>query len=268
MSSAVRFVRMTWRVDGWRFDPERMFDLDGAVAVVTGGASGLGRALALGFDARGAAVAVVDVDEEGAEEVAAALDDGTAVEADVTDAASLTRAKEAVLGAHGDYDILCNVPGINVRKPVLELSEEEWRDVVELNLTGVFLSAKTFGEHLVERGGGSVINMSSIRGIDGGPDQAPYSASKGGVVQLTKVLAAEWAPDVRVNALAPGYAKTPLVRKAMEDEEWYEEMRRGHMLGRFADPEEVVGSAIYLASEASSFVTGTTLSVDGGWTAR
>lgn len=258
---------MTWRVDEWRFDPERMFDLDGEVAVVTGGASGLGRAIALGFDARGAAVAVVDIDAEGAEEVAAELDDGTAVEADVTDASSLTRAKESVLDAHGDYGVVCNLPGINIRKPALELSEEEWRDVIEVNLTGVFLSARTFGDHLVERGGGSVINMGSIRGIDGGPEQGPYSASKAGVIQLTKVLAAEWAPDVRVNALAPGYAKTPLVRQAMEDEEWYEEMRRGHLLDRFADPEEVVGGAIYLASEASSFVTGTTLSIDGGWTA-
>ena len=260
---------MTWRVSEWTFDPETMFDLDGSVAVVTGGASGLGRAIALGFDARGATVVVADVDEEGAEEVLSELgDDATAVTADVTDAGSLEAARDEVLEAHGDYDVVCNIPGINVRKPVLEMSESEWRDVIELNLTGVFLSAKTFGEHLTERGGGRVVNMASIRGIDGGPDQAPYSASKGGVVQLTKVLAAEWAPDVRVNALAPGYAKTPLVREAMEDEEWHEEMRRGHMLGRFAEPEEVVGAAVFLATEASSFVTGATVPVDGGWTAQ
>lgn len=250
-------------------DPESMFDLAGKTAVVTGAASGLGRAIALGFAARNATVVCADVDEEGAESVAAGADgDATAVAVDVTDRDSLAALRDDVLADHGSYDVLCNVPGTNTRKPVLELSEAEWREIVDLNLTGVFLAAKTLGPPLVEQGHGSVINMSSIRGIDGGPDQSAYSASKGGVVQLTKVLAAEWAPAVRVNALAPGYVKTPLVREAMADADWYDAMREKHMLGRFGDPDEVVGGAVYLASEASSFVTGSTLSIDGGWTAQ
>ena len=264
---------MSWRTEDWRFDPATAFDLDGRTAVVTGGASGLGRAIALGFGARGANVVVADIDAVGAEEVVDALEstgdgEAMAVEADVTDPGSLARLRRRSVEAFGGYEIACAIPGINVREPVLDLSLEDWRDVIELNLTGVFLCAKVLGRHLVEEGRGSLITMASIRGIDGGPAQGPYSASKGGVVQLTKVLAAEWAPDVRVNALAPGYMKTPLVRKAMEDEEWYERIRTGHLLDRFGDPEEVVGGAVFLASDAASFVTGTILPIDGGWTAQ
>ncbi|WP_225333512.1 SDR family NAD(P)-dependent oxidoreductase [Halomicrobium urmianum] len=260
---------MTGDTEDWVVDPESMFDLSGKTAIVTGAASGLGRAIALGYAARGATVVCADVDEAGASEVADATDGSASGEyVDVTDAGSLAALRDRVLDEHGSYEVLCNVPGMNVRKPVTELSETEWREVIELNLTGVFLAAKTLGVPLVERGGGSVINMASIRGIDGGPDQSAYSASKGGVIQLTKVLAAEWAPDVRVNALAPGYMKTPLVREAMADREWYEAMRDGHMLERFGEPEEVVGPAVYLAADASSFVTGSVLTVDGGWTAQ
>lgn len=264
---------MTWRTEDWRFDPGTVFDLDGRTAIVTGGASGLGRAIALGFGARNANVVVADIDHDGAAEVVdelASLGDGRAiaVEADVTDRGSLARLRRRTIEEFGAYEICCALPGINVREPVLDLSVEDWEAVIDLNLTGVFLCAKVLGRHLVEEGRGSLITMASIRGIDGGPAQGPYSASKGGVVQLTKVLAAEWAPDVRVNALAPGYMKTPLVREAMEDEEWYERIRGGHMLDRFGDPEEVVGGAVYLASEAASFVTGTVLTIDGGWTAQ
>lgn len=259
---------MSWRPSEWRFDADAMFDLDGKTAVVTGGASGLGRTIALGLDRAGANVVVADVDLDGAREVVAECEGATAVQTDVTDPDSLRELRDEVLDRYGSYEVLFNIPGINVRVPVFELTLQEWRDVIELNLTGVFLCAKVLGEPLVDQGEGSVVNMASIRGIDGGADQSAYSASKGGVVQLTKVLACEWAPDVRVNALAPGYMKTPLVREAMADEEWYEQMRTKHVLQRFGDPEEVVGAAVYLASDTSSFVTGSTLLVDGGWTAQ
>jgi NAD(P)-dependent dehydrogenase (short-subunit alcohol dehydrogenase family) len=259
---------MSWQPEHWRYDAESLFDLSGRTAIVTGAGSGLGRAIALGLDAYGAEVVVADIDREAAREVADACTDGLAIEADVTDEASLRSLRGEVRSECGGYRILCNVPGINTRKPVLELSYEEWREIIDLNLDGMFLGAKVLGEPLVEAGRGSVINMASIRGLDGGPNQSAYSASKGGVVQLTKVLAAEWAPEVRVNALAPGYIKTPLVREAMSDEAWYEETRKGHMLERFGDPEEVVGAAVFLASDAASFVTGSILSVDGGWTAQ
>lgn len=245
-----------------------MFDFDDRAVIVTGGASGLGRAIALGFDAFGATVVVADLDLEGAEEVADRCDDAIAKTVDVTDEDSLVELRDVAIDTFGGYEVVCNIPGINTRASVLELKREEWDDIIEVNLTGVFLSAKILGEHLIDRRGGSVINMASIRGIDGGPDQSAYSASKGGVVQITKVLAAEWAPDVRVNALAPGYMKTPLVREAMVERDWVETMRGKHMLDRFGDPEEVVGGAIYLASDAASFVTGSVLTIDGGWTAQ
>lgn len=260
---------MRWQPSEWTVPLDSLFDLSDRTAIVTGAASGLGRAIAIGLDAFGADVIAADLDGDGAKAVADILsDDARSATVDVTDPESLHALRATTLETYGSYDILCNVPGTNIRKSVLELSASEWRDVVDLNLNGVFYANKVLGAHLVENGTGSVINMASIRGLDGGPNQSAYSASKGGVVQLTKGLAAEWAPEVRVNALAPGYMKTALVKEAMEDTEWYEEMRDGHMMERFGDPEEVVGGAVFLASEASSFVTGTILPIDGGWTAQ
>jgi NAD(P)-dependent dehydrogenase (short-subunit alcohol dehydrogenase family) len=258
-----------WHPDGWTVDPASMFDLSETTAIVTGGGSGLGRAIALGFGARGASVAIGDVDTESANEVVNAIDgEAMAAEADVTDQESLEQFRGAVIDEYGGYDVVVNVPGINVRKPALELTEEEWRRVVDVNLTGMYLGATVLGEPLVEAGAGSVVNMASVLGVVGLERQGAYAASKGGVVQLTRVLASEWAPEVRVNALAPGYMKTPLVVQVMDDEEWYEDMRRRHLMDRFGEPEEVVGAALFLASEASSFVTGTVLPVDGGWSAQ
>lgn len=246
-----------------------LFDLDGRTAIVTGGASGLGRQIAYGLDAFGASVVVADVDVPGAEATVENLgDDAVPIEADVTDRDSVERLRDRVLDEFGAYEVVFNVPGINTRVPAFQLSEERFREIVDLNLTGVFRSATVLGEPLVEQGRGSVVNMASALGVAALPNQSAYAASKGGVVQLTKVLAAEWAPDVRVNAIAPGYVKTPLVRQVMDDEEWYESTRELHLLERFADPSEVVGGAVYLASDASSFVTGSVLSIDGGWTAR
>lgn len=246
-----------------------LFDLDGRTAIVTGGASGLGRQIALGLDAFGATVVVADVDVPGAEETVAELaPDALAVEADVTDRGSVERLRERTLDAFGSYEVVFNVPGVNTRLPAVELSEERFREILDLNLTGVFRCATVLGQPLLEQGHGSVVNMASALGLVALANQSAYAASKGGVVQLTKVLAAEWAPDVRVNAIAPGYMKTPLVREVMGDEEWYESTRELHLLDRFGEPSEVVGGAVYLASDASSFVTGTVLSIDGGWTAH
>lgn len=260
---------MSWTPSEWAVDPGALFDLSDRTAIVTGGASGLGRAIALGFGARGADVVVADLNLDGAEAVADRIGANAIAEpVDVTDDESLQSLRDATETAFGSYEVVCNLPGKNVREPALDLSEADWRDVIDLNLTGMFLGAKVLGRPLVEKGGGSMINMASVRGIVGGNAQSAYSASKGGVIQLTRVLAAEWAPAVRVNAIAPGYMKTPLVREAMTDDGWYDSMREKHLLDRFGEPEEIVGAAIFLAGPASSFVTGSVLTVDGGWTAH
>lgn len=245
-----------------------LFDLEGKTVVVTGGASGLGREIAYGMDAFGASVVVGDIDVEGARETVEELDgDALVVECDVTDDDSVERLRKRTVAEYGAYDVVFNIPGTNTRLPALEYPLDRYRAVVDLNLTGVFRCAKVLGEPLVEQGSGSVINMASALAIGAIPRQSAYAASKGGVAQLTKVLATEWAPEVRVNALAPGYTKTPLVRETMADEEWYESMRELHLMDRFAEPWEIVGPAVFLAAEASSFVTGAILPVDGGWTA-
>lgn len=252
----------------WRFDPESLYSLSDKSAVVTGAASGLGRAIAYGLAECGASVVVADIDSDGAEEVADLIGgDAVPRRVDVTEPESVESLREFTLDRYGDYSVVFNIPGTNVRQSVFELSLEDWNRVLELNLTGMFVCAKVLGRHLVDRGDGSVVNMASGRAFDTGPQQSVYSASKAGVVQLTRVLAAEWAPDVRVNAMSPGYTKTELVREAMEDEEWHEEMRRQHLLGRFAEPKEIVGGAVFLASDASTYATGSVLTIDGGWTA-
>jgi gluconate 5-dehydrogenase len=258
-----------WKIDSWRVAPQQLFRLDGRVALVTGAASGLGRAIALGLDAVGAQVVLADIDLAGARAVAAALaNPSLAVQADVTDEASTRAMVASALGSFGRIDVSFNIPGTNVRKPLTELSLEEWQRVIGLNLDGMFLCAREVGAVMVRQGGGSMVNLSSARGLLGGANQSVYSVSKAGAAQLTRCLALEWAPhNVRVNALAPGYISTPLVASAMQDAAWYEQMRALHPQGRFGRPEEIVGAAIFLASEASSFVTGAVISVDGGWTA-
>jgi gluconate 5-dehydrogenase len=257
-----------WHVAAWQYPPRSLFDLSGRVALVSGAASGLGRAIALGLDAFGARVILADRDAAGAAAVAAVLANSpVVVEVDVADPAQVAAMVDTALDRCGRLDVGVLMPGTNVRKPALELSDEEWQRVVDLNLTAMFRCARAVGGVMVAQGRGSMILMASARGLTGGRRQSAYSASKAGVIGMMRCLAWEWAPHVRVNALAPGYMRTPLVQQIAGDAAWWQATVALHALGRAGRPEEIVGPAVFLASDASSFVTGTVLTVDGGWTA-
>lgn len=251
--------------------PSDLFDLNGRTALVTGASKGLGRAMALGLARAGCSLALCARDRDGlagTRDAVRALGARAEVFAmDVLGRQSVGAAVDAAVGTFGGLDILLNNAGVNVRKPVLELSEEEWDLVVDTNLKGYFLVAQAVAPHLIARGYGKVINVSSIFGAVGMNNQLAYASSKGGVVQMTKVMAIEWARHgVRVNAIAPTYFETPLVAALRNDPERFRFINERTPMGRWGQPEELEGTVVYLASRASDFVTGQTVYVDGGWT--
>ena len=250
-----------------------LFDLAGRTALVTGAARGLGRAFAVGLARAGADVAAADIDRAGAERTAGVVRAlgrrALALDVDVTDWASVVAMADATAEGLGRVDIAFNVPGINVRKPALDLTPEEFRRIVDVNLVGVFHCARAIGARMVAQGGGRMVNVASIYGHVALEGQAAYAATKHAVVGLTRVLALEWAPHgIRVNALAPGYVHTDLTGPLRADEARYGTLISRTPLGRFAEPWEIVGAALFLVSDASTFVTGSSLVVDGGWTAQ
>ena len=243
------------------------FSLAGRRAVVTGGASGIGRAIAEGLAEGGARVTIADRDPARAEATAAAIG-AEALALDVTDAEA-AEAAGARYAAGGAADILVNNAGIVQNAPSLEVDLADWRRVIDVNLTGVFHTARAFGRAMVAEGRGSVVNISSICGaVTVHPQpQAAYNAAKAGVNLLTKSLAVEWAGRVRVNAVAPGYTATELTLLGRSKPEWFETWLAGIPMGRLAEPREIALAVAFLASDAASYVTGTVLTVDGGYTA-
>ncbi|HTW99782.1 MAG TPA: SDR family oxidoreductase [Acidimicrobiales bacterium] len=249
-------------------DYRDLFDLSGRRAVVVGAGSGIGEACAEGLAAFGAEVICADLDAGAAAGTARSIASAGGVASeyrlDLGDADAVRRAV-AELGAP---DVLLVTPAVNVRKRVLELSDEEFDKVVGLNLRGSFRILRDFGRVMAERGSGSLIAFSSIRAQVVEPGQGVYAATKAGVLQLVKVLSAELGPrGVRANVIAPGVVETPLTAPIRQDAAWYEAYRAKTSLGRWAQPSEMVGAAVFLASDAGSYVTGSYLVVDGGWLA-
>lgn len=245
-----------------------MFRLDGRHAVVVG-CGGIGAEVVAGLASHGARVSCLDKDPGLAEAAAhrAGAEGGSGHahhEADVLDVAELAR----LAGELDPVDVLVLTAAVNVRKRLLDYTEEEFEQVVSLNLRGTFHAVRAFTPAMADRGHGSVVVFSSIRALSVEPGQGVYAATKAGTVQLLRALAAELGPSgVRVNAIAPGVVQTPLTAPIQQDRAWYEAYATKSALGRWARPEEVVGAAVYLASDAASFVTGSQLLVDGGWTA-
>jgi NAD(P)-dependent dehydrogenase (short-subunit alcohol dehydrogenase family) len=251
-----------------------LFRLDGRVALITGGSKGLGEAMAGALASAGADVILTSrhhaearaaADRVSAEYGRRAL----AIEADVTNDAEVAAMVEQSVAALGHIDILVNNAGINIRKPTLELSEAEWQEVMATNLTGPFLVSRAVAPQMIERGWGRIINMGSIQSFIAMPGRPAYNATKGGLMQLTRTMALEWAHQgVNVNALCPGPFDTPLNRSLRDNPAAYQAFLAKIPLGRWGDPAELGGAIIFLASEASSFVTGAALMVDGGWTVQ
>jgi NAD(P)-dependent dehydrogenase (short-subunit alcohol dehydrogenase family) len=250
------------------------FRLDGRVALVTGGARGLGLTMATALAEAGADVALSGRSRASCQDAANGIAASTgrqarAFAADVTKIDDVERLASEVERELGKIDILVNNAGINIRGPVQELTEADWDAVVDTNLKGPFLCARAIGPRMVARGWGRVINLGSVLGVIGLPGRAPYASSKAGIINLTRVLALEWAgTGVTANALCPGAFGTEMNKPLMEDPVKYQQFVAQIPMGRWGEVEELTGAVVFLASEASSYVTGASLFVDGGWIAR
>ena len=249
------------------------FDLDGQVALVTGASRGIGRDLVLALAHAGANVVAAGRSHD---DVAAVVEEvrgeggrAEAAELDLTDRASIERAVEETVTRSGRLDILVNNAGLGTNHDALDATEEEWDELFDVNVRGLFFACQSAARRMVEQRYGRIVNMASQAGLVGIPRHAAYSASKGAVIALTKVLALEWAPfGVTVNSVAPTFIRTPGTAERLDQPAFLADVLERLPVGRVGTTTDVAGAVIYLASPAASLVTGTVLVVDGGWTAR
>lgn len=251
-----------------------IFKLDGKIAIVTGGAGGIGEALALGLGYHGATVVVSSRNQEAIDGVAKKITEETGSEAiaiasDVTSDASIQNLVDSVVKKYGRIDILVNAMGMNIKHDAFEYKMEDWDRLFDVNVKGTMVACKAAGKVMREQKGGAIVNLSSVRGIRGYTGgNSGYCATKGAVELITKALALEWAPSgIRVNALGPALVITPGTKHIAEDPKLAAKYASAVPMGRIGLPEDMVGAVVYLCSEAASFVSGQTIYVDGGLTA-
>jgi len=251
------------------------FDLQGKVAFVTGTGSGIGRAISIGLAQSGADVAVTELPDklDAARETVREIEKlgrrGFAVPLDVSKLPMISESIDATLKHFGKIDILINNAGINIPRLAVDVTEAEWDKIMAIDLKGVFFTTQAAAKKaFIPQGGGKVVNIASQMGVVGYTYRSAYCSAKAGVVNLTRVLAFEWAKlKINVNTIAPTFLDTPLTRPMFENKEFYNDVMSRIPVGRLATPEDIVGGAVYLSSPAADMVTGHTLLIDGGWTA-
>ncbi len=251
--------------------PDNIFDVRDKVTLVSGGSRGIGRAIAAGFAEHGAQVTITGRDARQLEESASQMSGPHAVETvvcDVADGQNISECIDAVIERHGQIDTLLNVAGVNIRQPTLDFDSEQYDYVTDINQKGAFFVAQQVGKHMVQRGTGCIINVDSLNTYAPVKNVVPYAMSKNAIVAMTRALALEWGPHgVRVNSIAPGFILTDLTQKLWSDPTMQQWGTNNTPLGRLGRPDDMIGAAIFLASEAAAFMTGQVLRVDGGFTA-
>ena len=247
-----------------------LFDLTGKVAIVTGASRGLGKAYSIGLAKAGANVVAVDISDvsETVDEIKKLGRETIGIKVDVSKKVDVEAMVKQTVEKFSRIDILVNNAGISITGPTETMKEEDWDKVMAVNLKGQFLCVQEVGKHMIEQRSGKIINQSSLTGLVGFPQATAYNSSKGGTILLTKTLALEWAKyNIHVNAICPGSFATPLTEDARKDDGFIQMIKTRVPLARQGEPEELVGTVVYLASKASDYMTGHALVIDGGWTA-